>query len=141
MAIARAIVNNPDIILADEPTGALDSATSVQIMEILKDISKDKLVIMVTHNPQLADEYSSRIIRLKDGTLVSDSNPFNESETNVDTSVLKRPGMSFKMACSLSLNNLMTKKDTYIFNLFCRKYWYYWNRIDYVIVAWYAVLH
>lgn len=110
VAIARAIVNNPDIILADEPTGALDSATSVQIMEILKDISKDKLVIMVTHNPQLADEYSSRIIRLKDGTLVSDSNPFNESETNVDTSVLKRPSMSFKMACSLSLNNLMTKK-------------------------------
>ena len=110
VAIARAIVNNPDIILADEPTGALDSATSVQIMEILKEISKDKLVIMVTHNPQLADEYSSRIIRLKDGTLVSDSNPFNEQEMNVDTSVLKRPGMSFIMACSLSLNNLMTKK-------------------------------
>lgn len=110
VAIARAIVNNPDIILADEPTGALDSATSVQIMEILKKISKDKLVIMVTHNPQLADEYSSRIIRLKDGTLVSDSNPFNEQEMNVDTSVLKRPDMSFKMACSLSLNNLMTKK-------------------------------
>lgn len=110
VAIARAIVNNPDIILADEPTGALDSTTSVQIMEILKEISKDKLVIMVTHNPQLADEYSSRIIRLKDGTLVSDSNPFNEQEMNVDTSVLKRPSMSFKMACSLSLNNLMTKK-------------------------------
>ena len=110
VAIARAIVNNPDIILADEPTGALDSATSVQIMEILKEISKDKLVIMVTHNPQLADEYSSRIIRLKDGSLVSDSNPFNEQEMIVDTSVLKRPGMSFKMACSLSLNNLMTKK-------------------------------
>lgn len=110
VTIARAIVNNPDIILADEPTGALDSATSVQIMEILKEISKDKLVIMVTHNPQLADEYSSRIIRLKDGSLVSDSNPFNEQEMNVDMSVLKRPGMSFKMACSLSLNNLMTKK-------------------------------
>ena len=110
VAIARAIVNNPDIILADEPTGALDSATSVQIMEILKEISKDKLVIMVTHNPQLADEYSSRIIRLKDGSLVSDSDPFNEQEMNVDMSVLKRPGMSFKMACSLSLNNLMTKK-------------------------------
>ena len=110
VAIARAIVNNPDIILADEPTGALDSATSVQIMEILKEISKDKLVIMVTHNPQLADEYSSRIIRLKDGSLISDSNPFNEQEMNVDMSVLKRPGMSFKMACSLSLNNLMTKK-------------------------------
>lgn len=110
VAIARAIVNNPDIILADEPTGALDSTTSVQIMEILKEISKDKLVIMVTHNPQLADEYSSRIIRLKDGSLISDSNPFNEQEMNVDTSVLKRPGMSFIMACSLSLNNLMTKK-------------------------------
>ena len=110
VAIARAIVNNPDIILADEPTGALDSTTSVQIMEILKEISKDKLVIMVTHNPQLADEYSSRIIRLKDGSLVSDSHPFNEQEMSVDTSVLKRPGMSFKMACSLSLNNLMTKK-------------------------------
>lgn len=110
VAIARAIVNNPDIILADEPTGALDSATSVQIMEILKEISKDKLVIMVTHNPSLAKEYSSRIIRLKDGTLVSDSNPFNDQEMNVDTSVLKRPGMSLKMACSLSLNNLMTKK-------------------------------
>lgn len=110
VAIARAIVNNPDIILADEPTSALDSTTSVQIMEILKEISKDKLVIMVTHNPQLADEYSSRIIRLKDGSLVSDSNPFNEQEMNVDTSVLKRPGMPFKMACSLSLNNLMTKK-------------------------------
>ena len=110
VAIARAIVNNPDIILADEPTGALDSATSVQIMEILKEISKDKLVIMVTHNPQLADEYSSRIIRLKDGSLVSDSNPCKEQEMNVDMSMLKRPGMSFKMACSLSLNNLMTKK-------------------------------
>ena len=118
VAIARAIVNNPDIILADEPTGALDSTTSVQIMEILKEISKDKLVIMVTHNPQLADEYSSRIIRLKYGTLVSDSNPFNEQEMNVDTSVLKRPGMSFKMACSLSLNNLMTKKGRTILTAF-----------------------
>ena len=110
VAIARAIVNNPDIILADEPTGALDSATSVQIMDILKEISKDKLVIMVTHNPQLADEYSSRIIRLKDGQVLSDSNPYDEKENKMDTSVLKKPGMSFKMACSLSLNNLMTKK-------------------------------
>ena len=110
VAIARAIVNNPDIILADEPTGALDSATSVQIMDILKEIAKEKLVIMVTHNPQLADEYSSRIIRLKDGTVLSDSNPYHEEESKLDTSVLKKPGMSFKMACSLSLNNLMTKK-------------------------------
>ena len=110
VAIARAIVNNPDIILADEPTGALDSETSVQIMEILKEISKEKLVIMVTHNPQLADEYSSRIIRLKDGNILDDTNPYSEKELKQDTSVLKKPGMSFKMACSLSLNNLMTKK-------------------------------
>lgn len=110
VAIARAIVNNPDIILADEPTGALDSATSVQIMDILKEIAKEKLVIMVTHNPQLANEYSSRIIRLKDGKVLSDSNPYHEEESKLDTSVLKKPGMSFKMACSLSLNNLMTKK-------------------------------
>lgn len=110
VAIARAIVNNPDIILADEPTGALDSETSVQIMEILKEISKEKLVIMVTHNPQLADEYSSRIIRLKDGNILDDTNPYSEEETKKDTSILKKPGMSFKMACSLSLNNLMTKK-------------------------------
>lgn len=110
VAIARAIVNNPDIILADEPTGALDSETSVQIMEILKEISKEKLVIMVTHNPQLADEYSSRIIRLKDGNILDDTNPYTEKEMKKDTSILKKPGMSFKMACSLSLNNLMTKK-------------------------------
>lgn len=80
VAIARAIVNNPDIILADEPTGALDSSTSIQIMEILKEISKDKLVIMVTHNPELAQKYSSRIIRLSDGEVISDSNPYNEFE-------------------------------------------------------------
>ena len=110
VAIARALVNNPDIILADEPTGALDSATSIQIMDILKEIAKDKLVIMVTHNPELADTYSSRIIRLKDGKVQSDSNPYVDEEKKNDLSVLKKPSMSFKMACSLSLNNLMTKK-------------------------------
>ena len=110
VAIARALVNNPDIILADEPTGALDSATSIQIMNILKEIAKDKLVIMVTHNPELADTYSSRIIRLKDGKVQSDSNPYVDEEKKNDLSVLKKPSMSFKMACSLSLNNLMTKK-------------------------------
>lgn len=112
VAIARALVNNPEIILADEPTGALDSETSVQIMKILKDISKEKLVIMVTHNPDLAKEYANRIINIKDGEITSDSNPFDgkdnlkEDETN-KTSKTK---MSFLTALSLSFNNLMTKK-------------------------------
>ena len=110
VAIARALVNNPDIILADEPTGALDSATSVQIMDILKEISNDKLVIMVTHNPELAEKYSSRIIQLSDGKVLSDSNPYNDFEIKQDSSLLKKPSMSFKMACSLSFNNLLTKK-------------------------------
>lgn len=110
VAIARAIVNNPDIILADEPTGALDSHTSVQIMEILKEISKEKLVIMVTHNPDLAQQYSSRIIRLFDGQVVDDSNPYEEVETIVDEHTEKKTVMSFMTALSLSLNNLMTKK-------------------------------
>ncbi|MGM9912993.1 ABC transporter ATP-binding protein/permease, partial [Floccifex sp.] len=110
VAIARAIVNNPDIILADEPTGALDSHTSVQIMEILKEISKEKLVIMVTHNPDLAQQYSSRIIRLFDGQVVDDSNPYEEVETIVDEHTEKKTVMSFMTALSLSLNNLMAKK-------------------------------
>ena len=110
VAIARAIVNNPDIILADEPTGALDSSTSIQIMEILKEISKDKLVIMVTHNPELAQKYSSRIIRLSDGEVISDSNPYNEFEELNNSQIVKKTSMSFKTALSLSLNNLMTKK-------------------------------
>ena len=110
VAIARAIVNNPDIILADEPTGALDSSTSIQIMEILKEISKDKLVIMVTHNPELAQKYSSRIIRLSDGEVISDSNPYNEFEELNNSQIDKKTNMSFKTALSLSLNNLMTKK-------------------------------
>ena len=110
VAIARAIVNNPDIILADEPTGALDSSTSIQIMEILKEISKDKLVIMVTHNPELAQKYSSRIIRLSDGEVISDSNPYKQFEELNNSQIDKKTSMSFKTALSLSLNNLMTKK-------------------------------
>ena len=111
VAIARALVNNPDILLADEPTGALDSETSVQIMKLLKDISKTKLVIMVTHNPDLAEKYSNRIINLKDGKIVSDSNPFKE-ELSKGKSLKKdkRTSMSFLTALSLSFNNLMTKK-------------------------------
>lgn len=115
VAIARALVNNPEIILADEPTGALDSETSTQIMKILKNISKDKLVIMVTHNPELAKEYSTRIINIKDGKIISDSNPY---DGKVDTSENKeisknkkhKTKMKFFTALSLSFNNLMTKK-------------------------------
>lgn len=116
VAIARAIVNDPDILLADEPTGALDTTTSVQIMEILKEIAKDKLVIMVTHNPELAEEYSTRIVKLRDGKIIDDSMPFTAPvakeevvrKTNVKKG--KRTSMSFFTALSLSLNNLMTKK-------------------------------
>ena len=115
VAIARALVNDPDILLADEPTGALDSETSIQIMELLKKISKDKLVIMVTHNPELAEKYSSRIIKLKDGKIISDSNPYDgkvntKEKKDVNNKKSKKTGMSFLTALSLSFNNLMTKK-------------------------------
>ena len=111
VAIARALVNNPDIILADEPTGALDTKTSIQVMDILKKISKDKLIIMVTHNPELAEKYSSRIIRILDGTITEDSNPVNEVfEEKNDTEKIGRTSMKFWTAFRLSLNNLLTKK-------------------------------
>lgn len=116
VAIARALVNDPDILLADEPTGALDSETSVQVMDILRDVAKEKLVIMVTHNPELAEQYSSRIIRVLDGKVISDSNPYSaeeeESETYGESQTLakKKTSMSFPTALGLSLNNLMTKK-------------------------------
>ncbi len=115
VAIARALVNDPDILLADEPTGALDSETSIQIMELLKKISSEKLVVMVTHNPELADEYANRIITLKDGQITSDSNPYDgkvKTDLNVTESKKKskKTKMSFRTALTLSLNNLMTKK-------------------------------
>ncbi len=112
VAIARALVNDPDILLADEPTGALDSETSVQIMDILKEISKEKLIIMVTHNPELAETYSNRIIRLLDGSVIDDSNPYeSKPETEKkEKAVKKKKSMSFFTALLLSLNNLMTKK-------------------------------
>ena len=114
VAIARALVNDPEILLADEPTGALDTETSVQIMNILKKISSDRLVIMVTHNPELAEQYSTRIIRLLDGQIVSDSDPCESAEYSTsaasDEKPLKKPSMSIFTAASLSLNNLMTKK-------------------------------
>ncbi len=116
VAIARALVNNPEILLADEPTGALDSVTSIQIMEILREIAKDRLVIMVTHNPDIAENYSTRIIKLLDGRVIDDTNPFH-TETTVSSQKKsrkrgrrKKTSMSFLTALSLSLNNLMTKK-------------------------------
>ena len=108
VAIARALVNDPDIILADEPTGALDSVTSVQIMDLIKEISKDKLVIMVTHNSELAKEYSSRIISLKDGKIVDDSNPYDGDDSSVYS--FRKTSMSFVTALKLSLTNIITKK-------------------------------
>lgn len=119
VAIARALINNPDILLADEPTGALDSETSVQIMELLKEISKDKLIIMVTHNPELAYEYSSRIIKCVDGTVIDDSNPFEPQKEDYETEKAKleaekkkgkKPSMSLTTAFGLSMRNLATKK-------------------------------
>ncbi len=130
VAIARALVNNPEILLADEPTGALDSETSVQIMELLKEIAKEKLVIMVTHNPELAQQYSSRIVRLLDGRITDDSNPYNPVECtatspSADSTNGKRKkekknrtSMSIFTAFSLSLNNLMTKKGRTILTAF-----------------------
>ena len=117
VAIARALVNDPEILLADEPTGALDSETSVQIMDILRDISSEKLIIMVTHNPDLAAEYSSRIIRLLDGRVIGDTAPYNADEDQKQAEAAKtgkkpqkKPSMSFGTALSLSMNNLMTKR-------------------------------
>lgn len=109
VAIARALVNNPEIILADEPTGALDSQTSTEVMKIIKEISKDKLVIMVSHNEKLAYRYSSRIINIKDGVIINDSNPLNENKSNKKFKI-KKTKMSFLTALSLSLNNIKTKK-------------------------------
>lgn len=122
VAIARALVNNPDIILADEPTGALDTETSVQVMEILKNISKDRLIVMVTHNPELAEQYSSRIIRMLDGVITSDSQPLSDEEIKAEREAcqaeieankgkkVKKPSMSFGTSFMLSLKNLFTKK-------------------------------
>ncbi len=109
VAIARALANNPDILLCDEPTGALDSETSVQIMELIKEISKEKLVIMVTHNPELAYEYANRIINFSDGKITHDSNPYEEGKNSSDFE-LKKTKMSLLTAMKLSFNNLKTKK-------------------------------
>ena len=125
VAIARALVNNPDILLADEPTGALDSATSIQIMELLKEISKDRLIIMVTHNPELAEAYSSRIVRLLDGKVTDDTMPYEQTDSRVTENgkskrerKKKGTSMSYMTALSLSANNLMTKKGRTLLTAF-----------------------
>ena len=118
VAIARALVNNPDILLADEPTGALDSKTSEQIMDLLKEVAKDRLVIMVTHNAELANQYSTRIIELKDGKVTSDSDPYTKVDKEKEDDKKKKTSMSFLTALSLSLNNLMTKKGRTILTAF-----------------------
>ena len=119
VAIARALVNDPDILLADEPTGALDTKTSIQIMEILKEISKDKLIIMVTHNPDLAEKYATRTINLLDGEITSDSRAYNsKKEIKEKKETGKKTSMSFMTAMNLSLNNLMTKKGRTILTAF-----------------------
>ena len=112
VAIARALVNDPEILLADEPTGALDSETSVQVMELLKEVARDRLVIMVTHNPELAQRYATRIVRLLDGKIIADSAPYDgEAPTAPKKHQHKRlPSMSFTTALGLSLHNLLTKK-------------------------------
>ncbi len=121
VAIARALVNNPDILLADEPTGALDTETSVQVMDLLKEVAKDRLVIMVTHNPELAEAYATRIVRLRDGRIIDDTDSFVLDEEDIAPAQhrnLGKASMSFKMALSLSLNNLMTKKARTILTAF-----------------------
>ncbi len=118
VAIARALINNPDILLADEPTGALDSETGIQIMELLKEIAKDKLVIMVTHNPELAEKYSTRIVKLCDGKITDDSNPYNEEDIKTKEKKKKKVSMSFLTALSLSFNNLRTKKGRTVLTAF-----------------------
>ena len=119
VAIARALINDPDILLADEPTGALDSETSVQVMDLLKEVAQDRLVIMVTHNPDLAERYATRTVRLLDGEITGDSDPYDGSKAvQRSNEGKKRPSMSFLTALSLSLNNLMTKKGRTILTAF-----------------------
>ena len=118
VAIARALANDPDIILADEPTGALDSETSIQIMELIREIAKDKLVIMVTHNPELAKEYATRIVEMKDGELLSDSNPVTKESKSKENFKIRKTSMSFLTALKLSFNNIRTKKGRTLLTAF-----------------------
>lgn len=120
VAIARALVNNPSIVLADEPTGALDTKTSIQIMDLLKEVAKDRLVVMVTHNPELAKDYANRIVNLKDGVIINDTNPYvvNKNDSIKSHTISNRAHMSFLTALSLSFNNLLSKKGRTILTAF-----------------------
>jgi putative ABC transport system permease protein len=138
--LPAAIVNNPDIILADEPTGALDTETSIQVIDILKEIARDRLVIMVTHNPDLAERYSTRIVRMLDGRIISDSMPLSEEEARLETAKAqsreeinrkkKKPSMSFGTSFGLSLKNLFTKKGMNGINQLCRFHRHHRNCAD-----------
>ena len=130
VAIARALVNNPDIVLADEPTGALDSETSIQVMELLQEVARDRLVVMVTHNPELAQQYATRIVNLRDGKIRSDTDPFEVDEKTLKEPEHKNMGkssMSFLTALSLSFNNLRTKKARTLLTSFAG---YHRNRLN-----------
>ena len=118
VAIARALANDPEILLCDEPTGALDTATSVQIMDLIKEVAKDRLVIMVTHNPELAEQYADRIIRFQDGNIISDSHPHQERPKE-DQFKLKKTSMKFMTALGLSLNNLKKVLMQYRYHRYC----------------------
>ena len=121
VAIARALVNDPEILLADEPTGALDSETSIQVMDLLKEVAKDRLVVMVTHNPELAEQYANRIVRVKDGHIIDDSNPYEVDTKNMAPPKHENMGkasMSLLTSLSLSFNNLKTKKGRTILTSF-----------------------
>lgn len=111
VAIARALVNDPNILLADEPTGALDSETSIQVMDLLKEVAKDRLVVMVTHNPELAKEYATRIVTLKDGVILDDTNPYHVKSFVPQHRNMGKTSMSLLTSLSLSFNNLKTKKE------------------------------
>ena len=121
VAIARALINDPDILLADEPTGALDSETSVQVMELLKEVAKDRLVVMVTHNPELAEEYATRIVKVRDGKIIDDSNPYQVDASQLGQARHENMGkssMSFSTSLSLSFNNLKSKKGRTLLTAF-----------------------
>ena len=121
VAIARALVNDPDVLLADEPTGALDSETSVQVMELLKAVAKDRLVVMVTHNPELAEQYATRIVKLRDGKITDDSDPYVVDDAALQAPehrTMGRASMNFLTSLSLSFNNLRTKKGRTLLTAF-----------------------
>ncbi len=129
VAIARALANDPEILLCDEPTGALDTTTSIQIMDLIRDVAKDKLVIMVTHNPELARQYADRIVEFSDGKIISDTHPHQERPKE-DQFKLKKTSMSFFTALGLSFNNIRTKKRKNLSDCLCLQHRHHWHCSD-----------